>query len=141
MIDETVAITDDEWLLRRIHLHHWGSPRAFEPRLPGPKVRDPDLTGISLYRLDCLSDPTDVLATADPKKWYALGIVGISASSLKSLGLSVTAAPDLRIKGHVVVPELRAELYGANRAAFAPLLQSLSELAMLKVLRKPGEQK
>ncbi len=140
MIDETAVIADDEWLLRRIHTHHWGSPRAFEPRLPGPKVRDPDTTGISFYRQACLSDPADVLATVDPANWHAFGIVGISVASLKSLGLTVSPEPDSRINGHVVLPELRAELYGANKAAFAPLLLRLSELALQNVLRAPAAQ-
>lgn len=140
MIEETAAISDDEWLLRRIPQMRWGSRKAFEPRLPKGTTRDPDTTGISFFRLACLGEFSDVLAVTDPANRHLFGIAAISVSALKSLGFTVVIEQDPRIRGHVVIPELRAELYEANPASFTPLLLRLSELADQNVLRTPGAQ-
>ncbi len=54
MKDQQDPITDDEWLLRRVHKEYFESlvpplirPYAFKPQLTG---RFPDIAGISLYR-------------------------------------------------------------------------------------------
>jgi hypothetical protein len=59
MKHEFDPVTDDEWLLRRVHRQYFRndpnlliSPSAFEPRVKG---REPDVDGISLFRLACLA--------------------------------------------------------------------------------------
>jgi hypothetical protein len=130
MKTETEAITDDEWLFRRVRIEKFRtdkvpviSPNAFEPRISG---RDPDTEGISLYRAACLESPSDVLATIAPDRWHENGIVQVSVSYLKALGLSVQIAPDAQIKGHVVIPELNAIAYATNKAGFTPVKLSLA---------------
>ncbi len=119
---ETDPIDDDEWLLRRVRYERFRtddvpvvSPNAFEPRIKG---RDPDTNGISLYRAACLNDPSDTLATIPPERRHEYGIVRLSVAYVRSLGLSVVVDSDDKIKGHVVIPELNAADYEANKARF-----------------------
>jgi hypothetical protein len=145
MKTETDAITDDEWLFRRVRIERFQtdrvpiiSPNAFEPRVTG---RDPDKEGISLYRAECLDSPLDVLATIDPEGRNKNGIVRVSVSFLKSLGLSVQIAPDPQIKGHVVIPELNSIDYAGNKASFTSIKLSLATEASKEenIVTRPGE--
>jgi len=127
---ETDPITDDEWLLRRVRVEKFRtekvpliSPNAFEPRVKG---RDPDSDGISLYREACLTDVSEVLATIDTARWSEYGIVRVPVSLIKSMRLSVQSTPDDRIKGHVVIPELNAGEYEANKARFTAIKEKLA---------------
>lgn len=133
---ETDPITDDEWLLRRVRVEKFRtdttpiiSPNAFEPRLPGPKVRDPDIDGISLYREACLMAAEDILATVVEDRRNEYGIVRIPVTLLSHLNLSVQSRPDSRILGHVVIPELNAAAYEADKARFIPIKQQLAAVA------------
>ena len=81
MKSESDPITDEEFLLRRVRIERFRydrtplvSPNAFEPRIVG---RDPDTTGISLYREACLADPCDILATVPEEKRADYGIVRV----------------------------------------------------------------
>jgi len=136
MKPETDPITDDEWLLRRVRVERFRtdktpviSPNAFEPRLPGPKVRDPDTEGISLYREDCLTSREDILATVAEDKRRDFGIVRVPVALLQALNLTVEFRQDSRIPGHVVIPELNATAYAAGKATFTPTLLRLAEVA------------
>jgi hypothetical protein len=129
---ETDPITDDEFLLRRVRIERFRtdqvpiiSPNAFEPRTQG---RDPDTDGISFYRAACLNDPDEILP-GDPQRRRVNGIVRLSVSFLKSLNLSVVSKLDARVKGHVVIPELNAQDYQANKARFKPIMLKLAEEA------------
>jgi hypothetical protein len=133
MKPETDPITDDEWLLRRVRVERFRndktpiiSPNAFEPRVKG---RDIDHDGISLYREACLSSATDILATVSAERVHEYGIVRIPVSLLLSLRLSVQSRPDARILGHVVIPELNAATYEANKASFTPIKERLAVVA------------
>ncbi len=136
---ETEPIADEEWLLRRIPAVHWLTWRAFEPRLPGKKIRNPDTTGISLYRLACLQCPEDVLAGVDAAKRPSYGIVGIPMSALKTLGFTVLIEPDPLSLGHVVIWELRASLYAVNKASYEPVLVRLAEHAGGNIILAPSK--
>ena len=148
MKPETDPIADDEWLLRRVRVERFRtdktpiiSPNAFEPRLPGPKVRDPDTEGISLYRQECLASPEAILGTVDEDKRHAYGIVRIPVSLLRTLNLTIEIRQDTRILGHVVIPELNATAYTADKASFTPTLLRLAEAASedANILRRPSE--
>lgn len=146
MKPETDPITDDEWLLRRVRVERFRtdktpviSPNAFEPRLPGPKVRDPDTEGISLYRQDCLASPDDILATVAEDKRDEFGIVRVPVTLLKTLHLTVEFRQDSRVLGHVIIPELNAPAYAAGKAPFTPILLRLAEVASedANIVRRP----
>lgn len=115
------------------------SPNAFEPRLPGPKVRDPDIEGISLYRQDCLASPEDILATVAEDKRHEFGIVRVPVALLQALNLTVEFRRDTRVLGHVVIPELNATAYAAGKAPFTPTLLRLAEIASedANIVRRP----
>ncbi len=143
MKSETAPITDDEYLLRRVRVEQFRttqvplvSPNAFEPRLSG---RDPDTDGISFYRASCLADPADVLAQVPATRCHEYGIVRISVAFLRNLGLSVVNKPALGIKGHVVVAELNATDYRANKARFTTVKLRLAQEASREVnlVRRP----
>lgn len=130
---EDEPITDDEWLLRRVHRERFRtdslpliSPGAFEPRCKG---RDIDTDGISLFRSACLNDPSDILAEIAEEKRPSIGIVRISKAFLSMLGLNVVGRPVPAITGHVVIPELNADDYKANKAKFIPFLKDIADEA------------
>lgn len=133
MKTEADPITDDEWLLRRVHKTRFRttkapiiSPSAFEPRVKG---NDPDWDGISLYRAACLDVPNEILATVAPEKLLEVGIVRLRVKELHDMGLTVESRQDPRIKGHVVIPELNATEYAADKSRFTPLMLGLATLA------------
>lgn len=125
-------ITDDEVLLRRVHINRL--PRfplseeveyaAFVPR--SRKSRSPDDGGISLHRLACQSHPTDVLRmVVDPIKLLENGVVAVTVTEVRALGLEVRRADDrnekedLRVFGHVVIPQINCDdYYAPGRDAF-----------------------
>ncbi len=133
MKSEVDPITDDEWLLRRVHRDRFRtdkiprvSPNAFEPRIKG---RDPDTDGISLYREQCNNDPAAILAKIPEANQCDIAIVRIQVSFLKSMKLSVRNAPDEPIKGHVVIPELNSRDYEMKKADFIQIKLDLAEEA------------
>jgi len=133
MKSEADPITDDEWLLRRVHKDRFRSekvpiisPSAFEPRIKG---RDPDDDGISLYREACLSSPEEILATVAEDKRHNFGIVRVPVKLLRELDLSIESRPDDRIPGHVVIPALNAGDYAASKSSYTPTLLDLARLA------------
>lgn len=143
MKDETDPITDDEWFLRRVRVEKFRtdkvptiSPNAFEPRVKG---RDPDTDGISLYRESCLASPDEVLAPVAEDRRHEYGIVRIPYSLLKSHNLTVRIVRDDRVKGHVVIPELNASDYEADKARFTPIKDRLAAVASedQNILRSP----
>lgn len=137
MKSETDPITDDEWLLRRIWHERFRpdqlgcvvSPNAFAPRLRGPKVREPDIDGISLYRLSCLSTAEDVLTPVRQNRRHLYAVVRIPASFVRSLKLTLQPLPDPHVKGQVVIPELNADDYERDSKTWLPVLLKLAEEA------------
>ena len=148
MKSEDAPITDDEFLLRRVRVEKFRaedapiiSPNAFEPRTKG---RHPDTDCISLFRAECLDDPSEVLANVAPERFDEYGIARISVSFLKSLGLSAEIRPDSTIRGHVVIRELNSADYASDKARFTPIKVKLAVEAskdenILKRPRSRGE--
>ncbi len=119
MKPEDNPITDDEWLLRRIRKELFPtqqdpvfSNEAFKPRYKG---YDPDTDGISLFREACVDAPDDILAEVAPEKRPYNGIVRVSVAFVKSLGLSVQNKPEPPIKGHVIIQQFPARVFGSAR--------------------------
>ena len=144
MKSEDDLITDDEGLLRRVRKERFRtttvaviSPNAFEPRTEG---RDPDIDGISFYREQCLADAAEILAAVVVEKRAEIGIVRVSVSFLKSLGLTVVSKPVPGIKGHIVIPELNAADYKQHKARFTPIKEKLAAEASLdaNIVRYPS---
>lgn len=116
-------ISPDEWLLRRVHANSFLQPlgtglksSAFVPR--DDRSKNPDTTGISLYRAECVPRPESVLgAIQDESKRRKNGVVRVSVRDIHALGLRVVREDDqnpdvrLRIAGHVVIPELSSGAY------------------------------
>lgn len=132
MKNEAEPITDDEWLLRRVHRDAFKndrspthSPRAFAPRTKG---KDPDDEGISLYREACLESVGQVLANVSEEKRGDNGIVRIQVKDIKELGLTVRADHDDRVPGHVVIPELNASAYANSKSSLTPTLEHLASI-------------
>lgn len=133
MKSEAEPITDDEWLLRRVHRDYfrndWSpthSPRAFTPRTKG---KDPDNDGISLYREACLENPELILTIVNEEKRADNGIVRVQVKSLKARGLTVRADHDDQVPGHVVIPELNASDYKTYKATMTPTLEHLARIS------------
>lgn len=141
MKNEQEAITADEWLIRLVyHDRFQDSPpeiaaSSFEPRVKG---RTPDTDGISLFRASRISDPSDVLQVIAEEKRDSYGIVLLPVARIQELGLSIESRPISTIPGHVVVPELNASDYSANKSKFVSIKQKLAELASEHIVRRPG---
>jgi hypothetical protein len=98
MKEQDHAISDDEFLLRRVHMQFFDSlnppkiqPYAFKPTVEGIYVDD---TGISLYRMACVRNCSDVLAKVELSKRHRYGVVGLSLSFLRSHKLDVVRDDD-----------------------------------------------
>ena len=145
MKPEDDPITDDEWLLRRVRQELFPTPQypvfsneAFKPRYKG---YDPDTDGISFFREACVDAPQDVLADVPAEKRAYNGIVRVSVAFLKSLGLTIQNKPEPPIKGHVVIPQLNAGDYKADKARFHadPALALAKEASKDEnIVRHPG---
>jgi hypothetical protein len=145
MKNEADPITDDEWLLRRVHKSRFKtnktpiiSPSAFEPRIEG-RGRDPDIDGISLYREACVAAPEDILATVAVDKREDQGIVRIPVAALRQLNFAIDSKPDSQILGHVVIPDLNSENFASAKASYTPVLVDLARLASQdeNIVRRP----
>jgi hypothetical protein len=151
--DETTPIGDEELLLRRIPPDAWNdgycdlvSDLAFRPRTKGDNV---DKDGISLFRLDCLNTPAQLLERiADELKRAKYGIAGVYVVSVKrvrSLCLSVRIKPEPagegRLPGHVVIPEINATSYlkSTEKPAIKKAMSELAELASKKMIIPAGQ--
>jgi len=147
---ETDPIADDELLLRRVWIDKFRtakvpyiSPSAFEPRITG---KFPDTDGISLYRLDCLTQIEDALRTIqDEAKKRKTGLVGLELIEIKVLiemKLTVRISPNEEILGHVVVPELNCTDYEKDRERFKKTLFALAVKASSpqRIFRDPNDE-
>lgn len=143
MKPETDPIAEDEWLIRLVWHDRFTdrtpiiSPNSFEPRTKG---HHPDVDGISLFRRDCLNDPTDALLAIPEDKRSQYGIVQIPVILLADLKLSVKPSPIETVRGHVVVPEMSASAYSANKTQLKPVMLRLAEVASENIMRRPTQQ-
>lgn len=144
MKPETDPITDDEWVLRRIHRQDFSgpslpfvSPNGFRPRT-SKQGRDIDTDGISLYRESCVAAPSDILVNVAADKLADQGIVRLSVRFLRSLGLTITPSPDA-IPGHVVIPQLNDAAYISAKANALALMAKLASEASKEenIVRRP----
>jgi hypothetical protein len=133
MKHEFDPVTDDEWLLRRVHRQYFRndpnlliSPSAFEPRVKG---REPDVDGISLFRLACVPSHEAILAHIAEDKRKDYGVVRVSVRLVVDLGLTVVAKPIPQLPGHIVIAELNANAYRANKSQFIVMKLRLAEEA------------
>jgi len=125
---ETDPITDDEFLLRRIRRERLRpdqtpiiSFKAFEPRTKG---REPDVDGISMFRLACLANPGAIVGDATDN-----GVVQIPASELRRLGLTINSSPVPSIPGHVVIRELNAAEWLNSKNRLKMIAEELAVVA------------
>ena len=106
--DENDPVSPDERLIRCVLRTHVLGRR---PAPGGFSVNSNDTDGISFYREACGATPKSAIdAKPVPAKWayvylLAENIRGIRVENC-SLILSLSAAPDGRIPGHCVIPEL-----------------------------------
>ena len=136
---EKEAISSDEWVVRCIWLTRFRqtvpitiSPGAFEPR-------NDEVSGISVFRLACVTDPSEILSVFAEEKRPKYGLVKILVSDLNRLGLSVIS--DLRspIPGHALIPELTIQSHNSDKTKWRMAEQNLADLAIQNVLLWPVE--
>jgi hypothetical protein len=129
--DEPIA--NDEWLLRRVHQDNFSEdrttiiPHAFRPQMGG---RNPDVTGISFYRQDCLNSDREILEKTNVTKRQRYGIVRLPVYFLSSIGFSVIRDDDTELPivlGHVVIPEINSLNYSQNKDVILARMKSLSD--------------
>lgn len=134
MKDQGDPITDDEWILRRVHKECFITidpprinPYAFKPQITG---RFPDTTGISFYRQACAAGHSDILAKTDEAKRSKYGIVRLPIAFLESLDLDVQRDDDHDepiVLGHVVMPGINSIEYDQDKDAVLPIMKALAD--------------
>ena len=72
---------------------------------------------------------TDEISGLAVDRRHEYGVVRIPIKVIKAIGLSVQSTPSGGIIGHVVIPELNAEDYQADKAKFTPIKLMLAEEA------------
>lgn len=134
MKEQRDPITDDEWILRRVHLESFDSvdrPKinlyAFKPTVKGTY---PDVTGISFYRQSCIEHVQDILVKTDEAKRRKYGVVRIPLTLLDSLGLVVVRDDDTEqpvVFGHVIMPAINSIVYSADKNSVLPKMKALAD--------------
>lgn len=140
MKDETSPVSEDEVVVRLIWRDYY-RPAEEQPVLNRAFLPRPnELSGISVFRLACLADPTDALRVMVPEKrcGYAIGFV--SVADLTALGLTVKPARVEEVPGHSLLPELNCTL-AANDAEKCRDLQHSLALLAAKHLIPPADTK
>jgi hypothetical protein len=131
----TLPVSDEEFVLRRIHKNHVdpGPPltvglAAFRPTLE-------DTAGLSVYRAEYVS-PADVDAGGrKPGEYY---VARLSVHQLRHLSLSVIEDEQLEGPvGHALIPELRLSAYQQDKQKSRELQLRLAELAMRDIVLVP----
>ncbi len=127
-------ITNDEWVLRRVHSQSFDSVNppeinlyAFKPTVQG---RFTDEGGISFYRQSCIECVQEILAKTDLAKRHRYGIVRLPLTYLQSIGLHVTRSDDDSppiIHGHVLMPGINSIAYKNNKDEILPKMKALSD--------------
>ena len=131
MKSEDDPISDDEWLIRRVFHDRMKNPpkiskSAFEPRLNGNL---PDVNGISLFRIDCLPDPKQILQTVRQDKQPFWGIVKLRVAEIRALNLSIAQDRIPEIPGHVLLPFLCCERYRSDKPSCVAMMKELAKFA------------
>jgi len=134
MKDQGDPISDDEWILRRVHRDNFITldpprinPYAFKPQIKGDL---PDTTGISFYRQACVVDHNDILAKTVEARREKYGIVRLPVTFLKSLHLEVKRDDDHAepiFMGHVIMPGINSIEYDQNKDAVLPNMLALAD--------------
>jgi hypothetical protein len=134
MKDQGDPITDDEWILRRVHRENFMTidpplvnPYAFRPQITG---RFPDTTGISFYRQTCVSNYADILAKTDAAKRIKYGILRLPIAFLKSINLCVERNDDCAepiVLGHVIMPGINSIEYVQDKDVVLPRMKTLAD--------------
>ena len=127
-------ITDDEWVLRRVHRKEFVdlvTPEiqlyAFKPTVKGDFV---DETGISFYRQACTSENHDVLVKVAKEKKCRYGVVALEVGFLRSIGLDLIRDDDLIppiVLGHVVMPRINSVDYSSSKDSVLAKMKQLSD--------------
>jgi hypothetical protein len=129
MKSEDEPITPDEFVIRLIWHEFLRLGETVAVQAVAFKPRDNESDGISVFRLACLSDPTDALQaiSTDKRGKYALALLKVE--DLKKLSLSVVPAKIDSVPGHAVIPELNCHAVKQNRAFWKSTQLDLAALA------------
>jgi hypothetical protein len=140
MKPESEPIADDELVIRFVWKDFFRPdtdlpvrPRAFQPR-------DHETTGISVYRLKCLADPTDALTVIAPEKRASYALATLSVADLRAIGITVRPDPIPEVAGHSLLAELTSTAVAADKGKWRPILETLARLASRTVIHSPGPE-
>lgn len=134
---EDEPVSDDEFILRLVWHDFFKQsdplpvkPRAFHPR-------QNETTGISVFRLACLSNPADALAAIpDAEKRSLYFIAALPVAAIKPLGLTVSPDRIAEVPGHAVLSELNCNSWDADKALWKPRLEELARLASSNIVHQ-----
>jgi len=138
---EDDPVSDDEIVLRLIwHQFHKEDdslpikPRAFHPR-------NDEATGISVFRLACVSQPVDVLAALPKIENRPLYLIaGLSVASLRKIGLTVTPDKIEAVPGHALLGELNCNSWDTDKATWKPKVEELARIASGNIVHRAGSK-
>lgn len=134
MKDQGDPITDDEWILRRVHKDSFITinpprinPYAFKPQITGDY---PDTTGISFYRQACVVELDNILVKTDEAKRFKYGVVRLPIAFLQSMDLDVQRDDDHEepiVLGHVILLGITSIGYVKDKDVVLPKMKALAD--------------
>lgn len=129
MKDENSPVSPDEVVVRLIWTDFYKPGAATPVRDRAFLPRPNEDTGISVFRLACLTDAKDALAAIAPDKQgkYALSLIAVA--ELAAIGLTVQPAKIDTVPGHAVIPELNNSLAATDAKTCLEIQKKLAALA------------
>jgi len=126
--DEAEPVSPDERVVRLIWREFLrpGEIVPIQPVAFKPRANEPE--GISVFRLECMKDPTEALAVMVPAKRGGYAIAVLAVAELLALGLSVKPAKIDEVPGHALIPELSIAAVQATDANWKAVRIALAQL-------------
>jgi hypothetical protein len=135
---ETEPVTPDESVLRLIW-HQFLRPALEYPVKPVAFRHRPDEAGgISVFRLACLTAPTDALLAMAPEKRGGYAIAAVPVTELTAVGVTVRPDPIAAVPGHALLPELNPTTAKADPAQWKEIELRLATCAGQNILHWPA---
>jgi hypothetical protein len=136
MSQEAARVSDEEFVLRRIHRNQVDAGPPPVVGFTGFRPTPEDTTGLSVYREQLISAAEVAAGGRKPGEYY---VVRLTVRALRDLGLTVVAdEPTGAPAGHALVPELSLDACRRDKARLREVQVRLAELASQNIVHFPG---
>src|SRR5207245_2581933 len=105
---------------------------AFEPK-------ENETTGISVFRVACLTTPDQALHAVAERSRGGYAIALLPVADVLGLGLTVRPDPITSVPGHAVIPELNIVEYRSDKNRLRMVMKRLAEIASRGIVHTPSD--